>query len=117
MREDNFTKLPPGTKVFDAFNYQTKPGINLKTLNTQTPARLSDPRKIGYQTNRHVKDVKKFKGIHHRRCKSVDKADILTSELYIVVPKETTYEQWLEIAKAVKKGEEQGIKFTFWKGK
>jgi hypothetical protein len=112
LEATGLTKLPPNTNTFDMYNFETQHALSIKSLNTQTPARLADPRQIEYLMNSYGKDVKEFKGIS-KGLIPIEPSEIKLPEIRIGVPKETTLDQWLTMQRSAINAERQGIKITF----
>ncbi len=83
-------------------------------MDTQTPARLAAPRQIEHLPNSYVRKVKNFKGIDPTLKQfAISKNKVLSPEIRVGVPKQTTMEQWLVVQKSAINAEKQGVKITF----
>ncbi len=119
VSEQGFARLAPNTNTFDAFNPISGHALSIKSLDTQTPARLADPRQIEHLLDAYVRKTKNFRGIKPTQAQKlpVMKGDVQVSEIRVGVPKETTMEQWLAMQRSAIKAEQQGAKITFGVGK
>ena len=103
--------------LFDAFNRRTGHAVSIKSLDTQTAARILDPRQIEHTVDSYVRKVKNFKGIGRtQKQEAIGIEKVLSSEIRIGVPKETNMDQWLSLQKSAMKAEQQGVKITFGVG-
>ena len=118
LKPQGIARLAPNTNTFDAFNPISGHAVSIKSLNTQTPARIADPRQMEHLLNRYVTKTKGFKGISETKLQyEITKNQVLSSEIRVGVPKETTMDQWLSLQKSAIKAEQEGIKITFGVGK
>ena len=114
LKQQGVSRLAPNTNTFDAFNPIFGHAISIKSLNTQTPARLADPRQMEHLLNSYVRKTKGFKGIPESvRQYKIMPSDIKIPEIRVGVPKETTMDQWLALQRSAMKAEQQGVKITF----
>ena len=114
LEKSGTMRLAPNTNTFDAFNRRTGHAVSIKSLDTQTAARILDPRQIEHTVDSYVRKVKNFKEIKGTYKQiAITKDKVLSSEIRIGVPKETNMDQWLSLQKSAMKAEQQGVKITF----
>jgi hypothetical protein len=114
LETQGFLRLAPNTNTFDAFNLKTGHAVSIKSLDTQTSARLKNLKQIEYLMNSYVRKVKNFSGIKESAKQfKITPESVEISEIRIGVPKDTTLEQWLTMQKSATKAEQQGVKITF----
>ena len=115
LEKSGATRLAPNTNTFDAFNRRTGHAISVKSLDTQTRARLIDPRQMEHLLNRYVNKMQNFKGIKETKNQlfKITPDMVKSSEIRVGVPRETTMEQWQALQRSVVKAEQQGVKITF----
>lgn len=103
------SRLPEGFKTFDFYDVKAKTAISVKTLNTNTPSRIRDPKQLYTSIKRNIDDVVKFQG--DRKLKVIlEPGDITKREVVIAIPKSTTTQQWEQINKAIVYGSEKNVK-------
>lgn len=115
LEKAGISRLAPNTNTFDAFNKISGHAVSIKSLNTQTPAKLLDPKQLEYAMDSYVRKVKGVKIIPETKAQrfEIKRSDVLSSEIRIGVPKATNMDQWLSLQKSAMKAEKQGIKITF----
>ncbi|MCW2487141.1 DUF637 domain-containing protein [Candidatus Symbiopectobacterium sp. NZEC127] len=103
------SRLPEGFKAFDFYDVKTKTAISVKTLNTNTPSRIKDPKQLYTSIKGNIDDVVKFQG--DRKLKVIlEPSDITKREVIIAIPKTTSTQQWEQINKAIVYGSEKNVK-------
>jgi filamentous hemagglutinin len=105
---DARARLPKNFKTFDFFDRTTGTAISAKTLNTQTTARLVEPKQIYYSLKRNVDKAAGFKDWSLSGAEVFAK-DIKVRKLEVAIPSGTGRPQLQQIQKAIKYGEQQGI--------
>lgn len=112
MRYENYVagelsgRLKPGHPVFDFFNRNTGLAVSVKSMDTQTAARLADPTQV-YKTLRgNINKAINYTGIRG----NITKAEILSRELRVGVPLETNQAQWQQILRAIEYGKSNGVR-------
>jgi hypothetical protein len=98
-------KLPYGFRIFDL--KQAAEGgvkaISVKTLDTMTPARIANPRQIFYTVNKHVRDMLNFVKPQRHYSDIMKRSDIVSRELQLVIPANTSTVAIREITNAIEK--------------
>jgi filamentous hemagglutinin len=106
---DPRARLPKNFKTFDFFDFNTGTAISAKTLNTQTAARLVEPKQIYYSLKRNVDKAAGFKE-HTLSRTTVLSENIKVRNLEVAIPSGTGRPQLQQVEKAIKYGETQGVK-------
>jgi Possible hemagglutinin (DUF637). len=110
------SRLPKNFKTFDYFERFTGLASSAKTLNTMTPARIAQPRQTYSSLKKYIDDAAKFTGYKLGTSK-VKAGDIITRELHLAVPQNTTITQWGELLKAAQYAQTKGIVLKITKAK
>jgi filamentous hemagglutinin len=101
-------RLPENFKTFDFFDRGTSTAISAKTLNTQTAARLSDPKKIYQSLKKNIDKTLTFK--EGRLSGEVLKShQIKAKKLEVAIPSGTNRIQLQQIEKAVKYAKQNNV--------
>lgn len=103
------SRLPEGFKAFDFYDAKTKTAISVKTLNTNTPSRIKDPKQLYTSIKGNIDDVVKFQG-DSKPGMMLEPSDITKREVVIAIPKSTSTPQWEQINKAIAYGSEKNVK-------
>ena len=103
------SRLPEGFKAFDFYDVKTKTAISVKTLNTNTPSRIKDPKQLYTSIKGNIDDVVKFDK-DFKMGINIKSSDIAKREVVIAIPKATTTPQWEQINKAIVYGSEKNVK-------
>jgi hypothetical protein len=108
-------KLPDGFPTFDYFVVTTGTAISAKTLNTMTPARVSDPDQVYYKAKQHIDKVADFE-YAERAGTEIKRQDIRVSEVELLVPAQTTRVQWEAFQRADEYGRSRKVVVKITKG-
>lgn len=103
------SRLPPNFEVFDFYDVKTKTAISVKTLNTNTPSRIKNPKQLYTSINGNIDDVVNFK-YDIRNREKLTSAMITNREVVIATPQKTSTQQWEQINKAIVYGSEKNVK-------
>jgi len=103
-------QLPPNFKTFDFYDVATQTATSAKTLDTTTAARVANPQQIYSSMKGNIDTVATFDKPYTLSGVTVDPAKIVTRELQVAVPTQTTALQWAQINKAIQYGASQGVK-------
>jgi hypothetical protein len=107
----DFIKCPDGAEAFDMYHFGTDHGLSIKTLDTQTPARLADPSQITSTLNSYITKMNNFKGIRRGKFK-VESKQVKLMTMYVGVPNGTTQIQFKAIQKSARTAELNDIKLV-----
>lgn len=99
-------RLKPNHPTFDFFDRKTRHAISVKSMDTQTAARLADPTQI-YKTLQ--KNINKTVNYCGKGVVQVRPEEILSRELRVGVPLETNQAQWQQILRGVQYGKSKGV--------
>jgi filamentous hemagglutinin len=106
------TKLPTGYSrlkqnhpTFDFFDRANRKAISVKSLDTQTAAKLADPKQIYSSIRQNVNKAINYTGKKGDFLPS----EILSRELRVGIPVKTNTAQWQQIQRAVQYGKEYGV--------
>ncbi|MFK8258181.1 DUF637 domain-containing protein [Erwinia sp. AnSW2-5] len=101
-------RLPKLFMTFDYFDQETGHAVSVKTLNTNTAARIKDPKQIYYSLKGNIDDAINFK--EYGLSGKIVKEEIIKSrEVNIAIPKAITDAQWAEINRAVQYGKANNV--------
>ncbi|HYD51974.1 MAG TPA: hypothetical protein VEA99_05080, partial [Gemmatimonadaceae bacterium] len=98
----------PNFKAFDFL--RGSEGISAKTLDTLTPYRVQDARRIFWRIRKHVNDMVEFTGDIDPLVGVVEPSRIESRTLMLAVPRATTREGWQQIGRGMAYAAEQGVK-------
>jgi hypothetical protein len=96
-------RLPPRFKTFDFFGKGK--AISVKTLDTNTLSRIANPELVRHQINGYINKMLDFTG--HREIRATD---IVTKELHLAIPANTSAAHVQQIMHSVQYGIDNGIK-------
>jgi hypothetical protein len=99
-------RLQPNHPTFDFYDPKTLKAVSVKSLDTQTAARLADPTQIYKSIRQNVNKAVNYTGGEYTQF---TKDQILSRELHIGIPVQTNKMQWQEIQKAIQYGKEKGV--------
>jgi filamentous hemagglutinin len=102
------TRLPPGFKTLDYFDVETGLATSVKTLDTLTPAKLTDPRQVYSSIQGNIDDLVNFEKANIG-IKFVDYSKITSRELQLAIPASTNPAQWSQIMRAIEYGRSQNV--------
>jgi hypothetical protein len=94
--------------TYDFWNPDTGMATSAKTLDTTTPASIANPELLYSSLQRNINAIIDFNG-YQLSGTSLQPGDILSSELRVAVPEDTTLAQWQQINRAVQYGTDNGI--------
>ncbi len=80
----------------------------MKTLDTQTKVKLTDPKTIYSSIRENINSIIDYKGAGKDGFR-LDVADIIKREIVIAVPKSKSMPQWEQINKAIVYGSDNGV--------
>ena len=103
------TRLPQNFKTFDFFNIETGVATSVKTLDTSTTAKISNPRQVYSSLKGNINAVANFNKRYTLNGKTLKPADIFKRELIVAVPESTTPAQWEQINNAIQYGKTQNV--------
>jgi filamentous hemagglutinin len=103
------TRLPKNFKTFDYYNGTTKTAISVKSLDTQTMAKLTKPNQIYSSIKGNIDKAAKFTDYSLSR-RTLDASMIANKEIQLAIPANTTKTQWLEVNRAIEYGKAKGVK-------
>lgn len=94
-------RLQPNHPTFDFFNRETRHATSVKSMDTQTAAKLANPKQI-YQTMK--RNIDKAVNYNGKGVVQVRPEEILSRELRVGIPIETNPSQWQQIQRAIEYG-------------
>ena len=102
------SRLPPNFKTFDFFDETTGIATSAKTLDTMTAAKLANPSQVYSSLKRSIDAAANFvesslKGV------TVNSTQIVSRELQVAIPGNTTSAQWSQINRAIEYAQSKGV--------
>ena len=107
-QKGNIKELSPGSKTFDHHNETTGEAISVKTLNTLSVTYIKNPKRIFNQLKSYTDAAANYKP---RRGSDLDTEKIKSKTIQLAIPEYTSPTQWIQIVKAKRYAENQGISF------
>ena len=101
--------MPKNFKTFDFYDEASGLAISAKTLNTQTAAKVGNPKQVYTSLKKNIDDVLKFKAAPELSGRIVNSTEITSRELYIAIPNKTTNLQREQIKKAIEYGKTNNV--------
>ncbi|MBV7307039.1 hypothetical protein KW404_21580, partial [Xanthomonas vasicola pv. vasculorum] len=102
------SRLPPNFKTFDFFDGATGIATSAKTLDTNTMAKISDPRQVYSSLKGNIDAAANFTNANLVGV-NLSSAQITSRELRLAVPSSTTAAQWDQIERALKYAKDKGV--------
>jgi len=103
------TRLPTNFKTFDFYDVETGVATSVKTLDTTTAAKLSDPSQVYSSLKGNVDAVANYDKTYSLSGVTVDPTNITSRVVDVAVPSATTSAQWMQIQKAIDYASSQGV--------
>ncbi|PIF52660.1 filamentous hemagglutinin [Pseudomonas sp. 29] len=103
------SRLPPNFKTFDFYDPSTGTAISAKTLDTTTAAKVGNPSQVYSSLKGNIDAVARFETYTLSNV-PLDSSMITARELRVAVPGGTNSVQWVQINRAIKYGQSQGVK-------
>ncbi len=103
-------RLPKNFKTFDFWEERKGRAISVKTLNTNTTARLLNPESIYHTLKRYVDKTVEFTEYGKGLEKPIASTDILSKEIQLGIPADTGLAQMQQIQRAVDYGKLHNVK-------
>jgi hypothetical protein len=107
-------KLPDRFKTFDFFKKATGEAISVKTLDTNTLARIARPETVRYTINGYINKMLNYTG-DPRHLDLVRPEAIVSKELRLAVPANMSPEHARQIMHSIQHGIDNGVKVTITK--
>lgn len=104
-------RLPKNFKTFDYYDGATKTATSVKSMDTQTMAKLANPNQVYGSIKGKIDAAAKFKE-YALSGRELTPSMIFNREIQLVIPADTTKTQWAEINRAIEYGKSQGVKVT-----
>ncbi|MBV8044553.1 MAG: hypothetical protein JO226_18290 [Pluralibacter sp.] len=104
-------RLPQNFKTFDYYDGATKTATSVKSMDTQTMAKLANPNQVYSSIKGNIDATAKFKE-YALSGRELTPSMISNREIQLAVPANTTKTQWIEINRAIEYGKSQGVKVT-----
>ncbi|HBI11967.1 MAG TPA: hypothetical protein DDY57_17930 [Franconibacter pulveris] len=104
-------RLPKNFKTFDYYDGATKTAVSAKSLDTQTAAKLANPKQIFNSIKGNVDAAAKFEN-YELSGQILNSSMISNREVRLAIPAKTTNAQWTEINRAIEYGKSRGVKVT-----
>lgn len=101
-------RLPPNFKTFDYYDGATKTATSVKSMDTQTMAKLANPNQIYSTIKGSINAAAKFER-SELSGQMLNSSMITNREIQLAVPANTTKAQWTEINRAIEYGKTQGV--------
>lgn len=101
-------RLPPNFKTFDYYDGATKTATSVKSMDTQTMAKLANPNQVYSSIKGNIDAAAKFETYTLSKT-PLDSSMISNREIQLAVPVNTTKTQWTEINRAIEYGKSQGV--------
>ncbi|EQC3559369.1 hemagglutinin repeat-containing protein, partial [Proteus mirabilis] len=101
-------RLPKNFKTFDYYDGATKTAISVKTMDTQTMAKLTNPNQVYSSIKGNIDSAANFKGYTLSNT-PLTPGMIVNKEIQLAVPVSTTKIQWAEINRAIEYGKSKGV--------
>jgi filamentous hemagglutinin len=105
-------RLPPNFKTFDFFDRSIGKAISVKTLDTNTLARIANPETVQHQINGYINKMLDFSKYKHIKA-----SDIISKELHLAVPANTSPIHMQQIMRSVEYGNLNRVKVLVTKVK
>jgi filamentous hemagglutinin len=103
------SRLPPNFKTFDFYDPSTGTAISAKTLDMTTAAKVGNPSQVYSSLKGNIDAVARFETYTLSNV-PLDSSMITARELRVAVPGGTNSVQWVQINRAIKYGQSQGVK-------
>ncbi|MDR2107268.1 MAG: hypothetical protein LBO73_01970, partial [Holosporaceae bacterium] len=103
-------KLPERFKTFDFFGEGK--AISVKTLDTNTLARIAKPETVRYTVNWYINKMLDFTEYRHLKA-----SKIISKELRLAIPANTSSMHMQQIMRSVQYGSDNGVKVVITKVK
>ncbi len=104
-------RLPKNFKTFDYYDGATKTATSVKSMDTQTMAKLANPNQVYSLIKGNIDAAAKFKE-YALSGRELTSSMISNREIQLAIPAHTTKTQWAEINRAIEYGKSQGVKVT-----
>ncbi|EOY8812334.1 CDI system deoxyribonuclease CdiA-o11, partial [Escherichia coli] len=104
-------RLPKNFKIFDYYDGATKTATSVKSIDTQTMAKLANPNQVYSSIKGNIDAAAKFKE-YALSGRELTSSMISNREIQLAIPADTTKTQWAEINRAIEYGKSQGVKVT-----
>lgn len=104
-------RLPQNFKTFDYYDGATKTATSVKSMDTQTMAKLANPNQVYSSIKGNIDAAAKFKE-YALSGRELTSSMISNREIQLAIPANTTKTQWIEINRAIEYGKSQGVKVT-----
>ncbi|EPO1278603.1 hemagglutinin repeat-containing protein, partial [Escherichia coli] len=104
-------RLPKNFKTFDYYDGATKTATSVKSMDTQTMAKLANPNQVYSSIKGNIDAAAKFKE-YALSGRELTSSMISNREIQLAIPADTTKTQWAEINRAIEYGKSQGVKVT-----
>ncbi|WP_235134388.1 hemagglutinin repeat-containing protein [Lelliottia amnigena] len=105
------SRLPQNFKTFDYYDGATKTATSVKSMDTQTLAKLTNPNQVYNSIKGNIDAAAKFKE-YALSGRELTPSMISNRNIQLAVPVDTTKTQWVEINRAIEYGKSQGVKVT-----
>ncbi|MEZ7213929.1 DUF637 domain-containing protein [Klebsiella spallanzanii] len=102
------SRLPENFKTFDFFDARKGIAISVKTLNTQTAAKIRTPKEIYYSLKRDIDKAANYVSATKSGF-TLKTSDIVRKDVLVAVPKATTNQQWEHINNAIAYGKTKNV--------
>ncbi|WP_267311743.1 endonuclease toxin domain-containing protein, partial [Asaia spathodeae] len=102
------SRLPELFRTIDFFDESTGLAVSAKTMETMTPSRMKNPRRVYYDIKRNIDTLEKFSG-YGLSGRSVESSKIIRRELDLAIPYETGAAQMDQIKRAYDYAAQKGI--------
>lgn len=103
------SRLQPNFKTFNFYDPSSGTATRAKTLDTTTPAKISNTSQVYNSLKGNIDDVAKFES-YTLKNELLTSSMIGNREVLVAVPLETTPAQWEQINRAILYGQSQGAK-------
>ena len=111
LSNKRLTRLHVNAKTFDYYDDKTDEYISVKTLNTQTAARLKNPKTIENTLNTYISKINNYTG-DSKDDYNILPIDVKSKTLELGIPARTTKEQWDAINNSIKNASSKNIKIN-----
>lgn len=102
-------RLPAGARTFDYFDEASGLAVSVKTLDTLTPSRLTDAKKIYSTLKPYIDKVDQYSDVGGGTGVPFGADDIVKKHIDLGVRKGTSAAQWAQIGKAIRYARERNI--------
>ena len=102
------SRLPTNFKTFDFFDRETGLATSAKTLDTTTAAKIANPSQVYYSLKTNVDAAARFTTSELSGAKILEN-QIITREVQVAIPAQTTSAQWEQINKAIAYAQTKGV--------